>query len=493
MKKFKLSIPIMMLFMAFMISCEDFNTNLDVANTENPDDKILASDPVALTATSTGLIRSWFMTVHSTRSPFAAMAVMSDATSCSWGNFGMRDLSSEPRVAFNNTTAYGNNVTSSYFNSLYSILSDSNTLALAVKNGTEFEEPKKVEFLANLGQSLTIGYLALAFDQVWLSDEDGAVQGSGLEGASTYQEAMTFALGKLDKAIALAKANNISLGDDIIPGGNGNNAKLVQFLNSMGARMMVGNVRNTAQKSQLDWNKVLNYANAGLTSDFEIYMDDTSWYDLIPKTYLVYPGWARADMYTVNLMDPTNQPQVWPANATTVAQSTTPADARLNSDYQYLASNNFRPERGTYHYSNYRYSRLNNYITVWTTNVTEFSASENDMYKAEAMAFKSGADLAGAAAVINAGTRVTRGILPPVSPNLEEIKKAIHHERFVEFAYTGVGLTFFEMRKENLLQKGTLLHFPVPGAALESIPAPYYTFGGDQGVPGEDVSNGGWK
>ena len=47
--------------------------------------------------------------------------------------------------------------------------------------------------------------------------------------------------------------------------------------------------------------------------------------------------------------------------------------------------------------------------------------------------------------------------------------------------------------QENLLQKGTLLHFPVPGKSLESIPAPLYTFGGTQGLAGEDYSNIGWR
>ncbi|MFT4644348.1 MAG: hypothetical protein ACI8ZX_000749 [Planctomycetota bacterium] len=48
----------------------------------------------------------------------------------------------------------------------------------------------------------------------------------------------------------------------------------------------------------------------------------------------------------------------------------------------------------------------------------------------------------------------------------------------VEFAYTGAFIGYFEMRKEDLLQAGTLLHFPVPGTALESVPAENYTFGG---------------
>tara|TARA_R110001606_G_scaffold54343_5_gene133413 strand:+ start:10821 stop:12305 length:1485 start_codon:yes stop_codon:yes gene_type:complete len=479
----------------FVASCQDFNTELSVENLENPNDKILTSDPVALDALSTSIIQNWFRATHSTSSPAAALGTMADIYTCSWGNFGMRDLSSEPRVAFNNSSAYSyNNITNTYFNALYSILSDSNTLALAIKNGTKFENPDRVSMVAKLGQALSIGHLALVFDQVWVSDENGVIPGTGgTEGSSTYKEAMTFALTKLDEAIALAKSKNISLSEIYLPGGGGANSSLVAFMNSMGARMLVGNVRNSTQKAAIDWARVLAYTNAGLTSDFEIYMDDVTWYDLVPKTYMVYPGWARVDMRIINMLDP-NTINYWTDGLSTVPAATS-ADARLASDYQYLGSNNFRPERGYYHYSNYRYSRLDDYITIWTMNVTEFSAAENDMYKAEALVNQASPNLSGAAAILNDPTnsRKARGKLVDVALNLDAIKAAIHYERMIEFAYTAPGIGFYEMRKENLLQAGTLLHFPVPGKALESIPAPNYTFGGTDGVAGEDYSTAGWR
>lgn len=473
-----------------VVSCDDFSTDLNVENLENPNDFILTSDPVALQATAGSIIQNWFMTTHSYNGPGAAFATMADVSTCSWGNFGMRDLSSEPRVAFNNSSSYGSAViTSAYFNALYSVLSDSNTLALAVANGTEFEDTNQINMIAKFGQALSIGYLALVFDKVWLSDETGVIEGDAGDGASDYKTAMAFALTKLDEAITIGKANGISVPETWLPGGGGGNSSLVAFMNSMGARMLVGNVRNSSQKAALDWNKVLTYTNNGLTGDFEIYMDDVTWYDLIPKTYLVYPGWARADMRIVNLMDPTT-PDYWEDGISFQAESTS-ADARLASDYEYLGSNSFRPERGLYHFSSYRYSRLDDYITIWTINVTEFSKAENDMYKAEALAMTG--NVSGAADVINAGTRTTRGNLPAVAANLSAVQAAIHYERLIEFAYTGMGISFFEMRKENLLQEGTLLHFPVPGSALESIPADNYTFGGTEGIAGEDYSNGGWR
>ncbi|MCD6544734.1 MAG: hypothetical protein J7K34_09520 [Flavobacteriaceae bacterium] len=468
-------------------SCQPFETDLEVENLENPNDNILTSDPVALEATAGTIIQNWFMSIHSYNGPGAAFATMADVSTCSWGNFGMRDTSSEPRVAWNNTSSYGYGyVTNTYFNALYAVLSDANTLALSIKNETQFDNPAQIEMMAKFGQALSTGYLALVFDKVWLSDEDGVVDENG----STYQEAMTFALKKLDEAIAIAKAHDVSIPDSWLPGGAGNSTSLLQFMNSMGARMLVNNVRNSSQKASIEWSRVLDYSENGLTTDFEIYMDDVAWYDLIPKTYLIYPGWARVDMRIVAMMANDGTPDYWEEEVSFQPESTSD-DARLLTDYGYLGSNSFRPERGKYHFSSYRYSRYDEYITLWTMNVVEYAKAENDMYMAEAMALTG--DVAGAASVINAGTRTTRGNLPDVAADLDAVKNAIFYERMVEFSFTSMGLGFFEMRKENLLQSGTLLHFPTPGKALEAIPAPSYTFGGAQGVAGEDYSNGGWR
>lgn len=102
-------------------------------------------------------------------------------------------------------------------------------------------------------------------------------------------------------------------------------------------------------------------------------------------------------------------------------------------------------------------------------------------------------NLAKAASIINSGTRVERGKLQPVEANANEIKQAIHYENMVEFPLNTMGIGFFDMRKENMLQSGTLLHFPIPGNALEAIPSEYYTYGGNEGVAGQDYSSSGWR
>ncbi|WP_318343015.1 RagB/SusD family nutrient uptake outer membrane protein [Flagellimonas baculiformis] len=473
-------------FIALLIGCDDFDSNLDVANPENPNDDILATDPIALESTAGTLINNWFQASHSTESPAFAMATMADVLTCSWGNFGMRDTSSEPRVAFNNESSYGNAaLNENFFNSMYSILSDSNTIMLAVNNDIEFENPEAVAAIAKFAQAIVIGTLAMTYDKVWLSDENGVVN----EGVPVdYMEAMNFAIGKLDEAIALSSGSSFTLPESWVPGMTISNSYLTSLMNSFGARMLTMNSRNSTERDATNWTKVLEYANNGITSDFEPLADDVVWYDLY-KTYAVYPGWGRVDLYVINLMDPST-PSYWPANATVLPESTSD-DARLTTDFEYLSSQDFNAARGTYHYSSYRYSRYDDYITLWTTPMPEFVVSENDMYKAEALLRLGQYDEA--ADVINAGTRTTRGGLPDIGTSPEEIADAIHYERLVEFPFTGYGLNFFEMRKENLLQEGTMLHFPVPGTALAAIPAEYYTFGGTTGVAGQDYSTGGWR
>ena len=95
------------------------------------------------------------------------------------------------------------------------------------------------------------------------------------------------------------------------------------------------------------------YANAGLTEDFTILMDDVIWYDEAPKTYPLYPGWGRTDMYVVHLLDP-NTPSTWPDGEVVIPPSTSD-DARLEMDYEYLDYQDFRPDRGSWHFSSYRY------------------------------------------------------------------------------------------------------------------------------------------
>ena len=52
-----------------VVSCDTFETELEVENLENPNDDILTSDPVALEATAAGLFNAIYMTIETYYGP----------------------------------------------------------------------------------------------------------------------------------------------------------------------------------------------------------------------------------------------------------------------------------------------------------------------------------------------------------------------------------------------------------------------------------------
>lgn len=479
MKKY---IFILSILTVFTQAC-DVETELDVKNIENPTTIQLGTSE----ATAKSLFQGWYHTVNDEEGPGCALATMSDNITCSWGNFGMRDTSSEPRITWNNSPNYSNsNISESYFNSLHSVLADANAIIASLQGGTNFSDNDMIESLGYFGQGVSLGYLGLVYDKVYPSDE------TGFFGESIpYNEAIDLALEKIDLAIVAADRGSFEL-EGVINGTTISSAQWSQFLNSLGARILANSARNATEKSAIDWDKVLDYTNNGLTFDIVVLNDGWSgdtWFAGY-SYYTTLNGWGRVDMRTINLMD-NSYPDYWPEGAISVDPATTD-DLRLASDFEYLDSQWFIPSRGEYHYSSYRYRRYSDFTSNdGIGNHTEFLVAENDLYKAEAL-YRTG-DLSGAAAVLNAGSRSLRGGLADITATESEIIDAIHYERMVELISTGMGLSFFDMRGKNLLQEGTLLHFPIPGAALDAAGEESYTFGGTEGTPGEDYSNEGWR
>jgi hypothetical protein len=156
-----------------------------------------------------------------------------------------------------------------------------------------------------------------------------------------------------------------------------------------------------------------------------------------------------------------------------------------------VSSHYFRPERGTYHFSNYSDNRwypvrLSNY--VGTNGV--FPVKELDLIKAEAL-YRTG-DLAGAAAIVNiyregtgglpavttAGTSGARCTPRTISGACGDLWEALKYEKRMEVWHYGFGIAFFDDRGWGDLLSNTPVHFPVPGAELDLLLMDIYTFGG---------------
>lgn len=485
-----------LLLLVFISSCKK---DLQVTNNNEPDfDKVYASGD-DLENIAAGLFNSAYAGSHSYNSVYMMLGTASDNSTCSWGNQAMRDMSWEPRNSWNNAPNYTyQGITKELFDKMYGVVNTASNVIKAMKGGVEIgpggENNIKVEAFCKFAQGVAYGNMAMFFDRGFIVDEDVSLPDAEVGTASSFEEVGAAALGYLDKAIALS-SNTFTIPaawlgtlDDYT------NAEFAALCNSWAARIMSNLPRNATQLAAVNWNKVKTYADAGITSDFTVEMDGyTKWYNE-GGDYLTFPGWGQTDMYVVHLMDPA-QPQHWTDSPTFPwpAASTNPPDKRLLSDFTYLSTTPLNPTRGYYHFSNYRHSRWDGSYALGVGPAPELMKAENDMYKAEARVYLN--DLPAAATIINASTRKTRGQLPDVAAVKDDLLQAIHHERHVEMSITGMGLQFFEMRKRNLLQKGTPLHWPLPARTLETFreTLPFYTYGGVTNADGTNTSNAGWR
>jgi starch-binding outer membrane protein, SusD/RagB family len=483
-----------------LFGCEDLN----VPNENNPDLAKALATPEDVQTLAGGIYNTIFYGEHSHNGMKPMMAVAADNVTCSYGNFDMRWMSNEPRnLSWNNSPTYGTENNNRYsYNQWYSAIGSASDVLRAIdQQGVLIvvggvDQTQLTKAVAKFGLGLAYGNLALTYDRAHIVDDTKNVEVS-LDSSVPYPEVADAAIAYLEEALALTEDSYTFPKAWFGTAENLSGADFKKLINTSIARILSYLPRNKTQLAAVDWAKVKTRADAGITSSWIIVQDNNIWW-FGGDYYTTTTGWARVDMYVAHLMEP-SLPQHWTNEASFPhpAKPTDPMDSRLETDFQYLPSNDFPADRGYYHFSAYRFKRYDDVIINGVGGLgpkPTMLLAETDLLRAEARAYTG--DLAGAAAIINAGTRVTRGNLDPVAEDLEAIIQAIHHERHVELYATGGMIHFYEMRKLDLLQKGTPLHLPIPGQVLQLLGlSEYYTFGGIVNPDGDGTgtSNGGWR
>jgi len=337
------------------------------------------------------------------------------------------------------------------------------------------------------------------------------------------QTIIDIALEFLDESIQIANSSTFDIPAEWMGGERYTSSELAELANTFAARILVYSSRNKSQNENIDWSRVLDYAKNGIQKPLKPTLgDDYDFYDMFTM-YSRYPGWGRIDHRIINLMDPdypSYWPQIWdrhkwPSQIIWVTQDGKdpgPAesiDARLESDFEYLQDNNYPPDRGLYHFSHYRLKRYDEVFSeVWYGSKPKptMLVWENKLLIAEAN-LRLG-NTAEALSILNdpTGARKERGKLPDITTaDPELLLWHIYYERDIELINTGMGIGYFDMRRRDNLQRGTILHFPVPATELQimnlevyTIGIPWYIAEGkhnslNDGVPdGENVSEGSW-
>lgn len=497
MKNKKIIFGILISFLLVYSGCRKFD---DVENLNNPDKSTVLASGEDLYGLAGGIVNNWFQTSHSYYCMPLAMWVASDHGTCSWGNAAMNDISHEPRQAWNNDPAYAYaNTSREHYIGLYATLSMANDVVGQILNeGVTIEGEGNTECalaMGRFGQGISLGYLGLIFDQGFIVDETVNLETDPIP-PMPYMDLVNKAIEYLDKCIEICDNNAFTIPADWIPGAAYTNVELGKLANSFAARLMAYGPRNKTQTDALDWAKVKEYAEKGIDFTFEPVADDIQWYSEY-FIYSCYNGWGQVDMYIINMMDP-NMPNRFPESGQFSDLPNdglaTSDDARLESDFQYLSTCPFNPVRGYYQFSSYRYARHDEYLSTWTEPMPEMREWENELLIAEAL-LRTG-NKQGAIDILNDadGPRIVRGQLPAIDNNAsdQEVMDAIFYERAIELYLSGCGLPFFDMRRRDLMQCGTPLHFPIPGQQLNVMLMPQYTFGGVANADGINTAQDGW-
>jgi hypothetical protein len=522
--KFRFTFGLAVVLMFGMTACQD----LEVENPNNPDRTKALASPADVEVLASGTFSNYWSANQwaSTSMPWSTVA---DEMSSSWANWGMRDMSSEPRIAWNNDPAYNREefTEDSWFRA-YGCISNAADALIAVNGNEALYESEgidtgRIKAFATFTLGLCQGVLATRYDRAFIVDENTDLEAVALGqvelGLEPYTAVRDAAIAKLDEAIALAQANafTISTDDDWIFGLNVTNTDLVRLANSFAARFTVINARSPEERAAVDWSGVMGRVGAGITGDFAPIGDDNGdireW-DATKFYAQEHTTWARADYRTTGPADESSGYATW--LATPVAQRNiysgyNTSDRRIvgpggeedsGKYFRFVGVAGPWPSaRGTYHYATHTHNRYVSYLQSNANGpMMHITMAEMDLLMAEGL-LRTGGSAATVATLIN-NTRVPNGELPaataatPVGGPTDGSWKntGIHlngtlwgylqHEHRMETHLSAAALAYATDRGWGDLVAGTPIHYPVPGAELETLALDNYTFGGVGGPGG---------
>ena len=528
----KLKVSTLFLAMAVVVSsCAD----LSVENVNDPDRERALANPSDLVSLLQGSSSDVFFEI--TNLWGVHMDGLSDQMTSTNRFLSFWDFADEPRLRINNRTTYADAVILNSPWSTYNAgVSTANSIigkiegdgdSIVLDNGTDVTQ--KMLAAAYFLRGVSRGYISMIYDQGYIVDYDTDLSALELVPYSDIAEA---AITDLDQAKTVASGVGSGFVWDFLP--TSDTWDLAQFqtiVNSMAARVLASVPRTLAEANSHDWSRVLSYADAavggpdapdaGMTDfsatsvgPYQFYNNLQDWSGFVLSDGA---GYLPTDLKVLHMLDP-NYPVNYP-DAPTVLDPAQSNDQRIDyfnydEDFGFL-----NPARRRSIFSNYWNLR------TWCQNncgrdgfaIVYYLAAETDYIRAEAYLRQN--DKLTAATILNDspfGNGVTElsidlaanqlGVTNynglsggnSISANDSDaaFQRALLREYSVELdLMAGMGAQWFFMRRWDMLQPGTALHYAVPGEELEITGREYYTFGGVEYANEEGTADGSnnWK
>lgn len=464
-----------------------------------------------LVATS---FRNWFPVAHGYYPAWALSTIANDVTS-GFADYGQLEPSAEPRSAWNNSPVNARaSVNVSPFNNLYNTISTVNDALIAMDGGLVIGDSVRTvraRAVAKFLQGISHGSLGLLFDKAYIVDERLRLDTMKTADLRPYSEVLKASVKQMDEAIAFARSKSFTVPASPWLYTSMTSADLAKLSNSFAARFIAYGARTRAERDAVDWAEVLKRVDAGITTDFapagEPGVLEDNWKRLLARLRTVGrpSDYGRPSYWTLGPADSTNGFVNWVSTplANRVAFQMRTRDRRIQGPagptdpgkyFVYNKNDIFDASRGTYRYSHYAFTRFGTDVSWQVGPLPALTVAEMDLLKAEALIRLNRAPEA--VALINK-TRVANGALPPVTidgpPNeagcvprkqsgaCGSLWDALRYEKLIEGYGVDGTISFFDARGWQTLPANSLTQLPVPGAELEMLRLPNYTFGGPGG------------
>jgi hypothetical protein len=508
-------------------ACQD----LDVTNPNNPDRARLERDP-QLVETIIASAYSQLFDFWQDDYPAWVLPTMADEFTSGFLDFGIHDMSKEPRLAFNNSPTYDEQeINLDPWQKSNAILSSLADAVAAIESGTIVRDDgddvtTRALAFAKLMQGVTLGHLAMVLDSAYLIDEDfePAPPPAPPPALAPYPQVLALAIEKLEEAAAISDTADFTLPSDpwlFVAGYT--EEDVAELAHTFAARFLASVGRTRDERDDAMWDQVLFHAERGITRDLTPNaVPERLFHDfrrVAARQRTITPGdFARLDYWLVGPADSTNGIITWvnratldartpfkmltkdrriqPANQGTVADTAT----LFGKYFGHHRATIWNASRGIYHRTFYFYHRFGRGNTWETGPQLVLSVTENNLLRAEALIRLGRA--AEAVPLINL-TRVANGELDPVTvdgpPDVPgcvprkirpgpmqgqcgSLWDALRYEKRVEGAGVDQTTAFLDARGWQSLPVGTPVQFPVPALELQLRQQPIYSYGGE-GAP----------
>jgi len=247
---------ILLLFFFFLTLC---STDLSVKNENNPDAARALSEPKDVEGLIGGSYRNWWSNTQKSY-PGMALGVAAWEITSSWGNFGMQNAGTEPRMPYDNRPTGRYRVAEYPWYGMYRSISAVNDGLVAINKGLKIGEDGKdnprAKAFAKFVQGISHGFLGCFIDKAFIFTEDVDLETTQLE-LKPYNEVVQAAVQMLEECIQICESNSFTLPDTWINGLPLTSTELAQLAHSYIARFLLQVARSPEERAQTDWNKIL--------------------------------------------------------------------------------------------------------------------------------------------------------------------------------------------------------------------------------------------